>query len=104
MQPHRPRLPSPPLLRLLVLVLVLHALVLWGLPTLRSWPTRPAPPSLHTRWVALAPVPPAPPSAPAAVAPAPKTAPEAPSRPPRTTAATEADALLPELWQGGEGR
>ena len=24
--------------------------------------------------------------------------------PPRTTAATEADALLPELWQGGEGR
>ena len=55
MQPHRPRLPSPPLLRLLVLVLLLHALVLWGLPTLRSWPTRPAPPSLHTRWVALAP-------------------------------------------------
>ena len=24
--------------------------------------------------------------------------------PPPTTAATEADALLPELWQGGEGR
>ncbi len=24
--------------------------------------------------------------------------------PPSTTAATEADALLPELWQGGEGR
>ena len=84
MQPHRPRLPSPPLLRLLVLVLLLHALVLWGLPTLRSWPTRPAPPSLHTRWIALAPVPPAP-SAPAAAAPAPKTAPE--TRRPRTTAA-----------------
>ena len=107
MQPHRPRLPSPPLLRLLVLVLVLHALVLWGLPTLRSWPTRPAPPSLHTRWVALAPVPPAPPSAPAAAAPAPKTAPEA--RRPRTTAAPTpapvpaADDDTP-LWEPASGQ
>ena len=109
MQPHRPRLPSPPLLRLLVLVLLLHALVLWGLPTLRSWPTRPAPPSLHTRWVALAPVPPAPPSAPAAAAPAPKTAPEAPRRRPRTTDAP-APAPVPAadddtpLWEPASGQ